>query len=135
MKQVLLGLSLVTAMAVPVQAQVHVQIGFQLPGPPPFVVIPGMPVYYAPQAPANVFFYAHQYWGFAESGWYVGPSLEWSVDGRPTNVRSGANSPRSRPLLSGASAAMESVARGSASAVGVSLRTGLARRGPRTELA
>ena len=81
MKQFLLGLSLVTAMAVPVQAQVHVQIGFQLPGPPPFVVIPGMPVYYAPQAPANVFFYAHQYWGFADGGWYVGPSWSgpWTV--------------------------------------------------------
>ena len=74
MKRFVLTLLLVAAAAVPVNAQVHVQIGVQLPAPPPFVVIPGMPVYYAPQAPANVFFYAHQYWGFVDDGWYVGPS-------------------------------------------------------------
>jgi hypothetical protein len=70
----LIGFLLVMVMAVPVQAQVHIEIGFPLPGPPPFVVIPGMPVYYAPSAPANVFFYAHEYWGYADDGWRVGPS-------------------------------------------------------------
>jgi hypothetical protein len=80
-KRFLLGLLVVTATAVPVQAQVHVDIGIQLPGPPPFVVIPGMPVFYAPHAPANVFFYAHQYWAFANDGWYVGPGWNgpWTV--------------------------------------------------------
>jgi hypothetical protein len=45
------------------------------------VVVPGAPVYYAPRAPANVFFYAHQYWAFAKGGWYVGPSWNgpWAV--------------------------------------------------------
>src|SRR5262245_63455437 len=62
--------------AVPVHAevQVGVNIGIQLQGPPPLVVIPGTPVYYAPRAPANIFFYAHQYWAFAGGGWYVGPT-------------------------------------------------------------
>lgn len=57
----------------PAQAQVHVDIGIRLPGPPALVVVPGTPVYYAPRAPANVFFYGHQYWVFANGGWYVGP--------------------------------------------------------------
>jgi len=56
------------------QAQVRVDVGIHLPAPPAFVVIPGMPVYYAPSTPTNVFFYAHQYWAFESAGWYVGPS-------------------------------------------------------------
>ena len=39
----------------PAQAQVHVNIGSNLPAPPQWVVVPGFPVYYAPDAPANVF--------------------------------------------------------------------------------
>lgn len=73
MKRFLLGLLVLAATAVPVQAQVHIDIGIQLPGPPPFVVIPGLPVYYAPHSPGNVFFYAHQYWAFADNRWSVGP--------------------------------------------------------------
>jgi len=63
------------------QAQVHVDIGINLPGPPALVVIPGAPVYYAPRAPANVFFYAHQYWVFGGGGWYFGPTWQgpWAV--------------------------------------------------------
>jgi hypothetical protein len=80
-RRFVLGALLVTAVAVPVQAQVRVEIGIQLPGPPALVVIPGTPVYYAPRAPANVFFYAHQYWVFASGGWYVGPTWNgpWAV--------------------------------------------------------
>jgi len=78
-----LGALLVVAVTVPADAQVRVgvNIGFQLPGPPALVVVPGAPVYYAPRAPANVFFYAHQYWAFANGGWYVGPgwSGPWAV--------------------------------------------------------
>src|SRR5439155_21721543 len=64
-----------------VQAQVRVDIGIQLPAPPAFVVIPGMPVYYAPSAPANVFLYGHQYWAFQGGGWYFGQSWNgpWAV--------------------------------------------------------
>jgi hypothetical protein len=69
------------ATAVPVNAQVRVEIGIQLPGPPALVVIPGTPVYYAPRAPTNVFFYAHQYWVFGNGGWHVGPTWNgpWAV--------------------------------------------------------
>ena len=72
---------LVAAGAVPVHAQVRVEIGIQLPAPPALVVIPGTPVYYAPSAPANVFFYAHDYWIFTGDGWYVGPTWNgpWAV--------------------------------------------------------
>ncbi len=80
-KRLVLGALLVVAVAVPVQAQIHVDIGIRLPGPPSFVVIPGAPVYYAPQAPANVFFYAQQYWVFNNGGWFVGPTWNgpWGV--------------------------------------------------------
>jgi len=82
-KRLMLGALLVAAVAVPVHAQVRVgvNIGIQLPGPPALVVVPGAPVYYAPRAPANVFFYAHQYWVFANGGWYVGPAWDgpWAI--------------------------------------------------------
>lgn len=76
MKRLVLGAVLVLAAAAPVQAQVHVDIGIHLPGPPAFVVVPGARVYYAPRGPANVFFYANQYWVFVDGAWYVGPA--WS---------------------------------------------------------
>ena len=76
---VVLSAILVTTVA-GVQAQVRVDIGIHLPAPPAFVVIPGMPVYYAPQTPENVFFYGHQYWAFQGGGWYFGQSwrLVWA---------------------------------------------------------
>src|SRR5215813_14801972 len=74
MIRVLIALALlVTAFAAPVQAQIGIDIGIHLPGPPALFVVQGSPVYYAPSAPANVFFYAHQYWVFT-NGWYVGPT-------------------------------------------------------------
>ena len=81
MKRLVLGALLVAAVAGPVHAQVRVDIGISLPGPPALVVVPGSPVYYAPRAPANVFFYAHQYWAFAHGGWYLGPTWNgpWAV--------------------------------------------------------
>ena len=74
MRGIVLGALILGAMAAPVRAQVHVDIGIHLPGPPAFVVIPETPVYYAPRAPANIFLYGHQYWAFANGGWYVGPT-------------------------------------------------------------
>jgi len=59
---------------VPVPAQVRVDIGINLPAPPSLVIVPGTPVYYAPRAPSNVFLYGHQYYAFANGGWYVGPN-------------------------------------------------------------
>ncbi len=55
------------------RAQVHVSIGINLPGPPQWVVVPSLPVYYAPDAPANVFQYNGQCYAFVSGGWYVGP--------------------------------------------------------------
>jgi hypothetical protein len=80
-KRFLFALAVVTAMAGPAQAQVHIDIGIQLPAPPSFVVIPGTPVYYAPHAAANVFLYAHQYWAFNGNGWYVGGNWNgpWTI--------------------------------------------------------
>jgi hypothetical protein len=68
-KRLVLGSLIVIAMALSTaHAQVRIDIGIQLPGPPGLVVIPGMPVYYAPRASANLFFYAHQYWAFSNGG-------------------------------------------------------------------
>jgi hypothetical protein len=63
---------LALAVTEPVHAQVDVNVGIQLPGPPTLRVIPGVPVYYAPRVHENIFFYAHQYWLFERGGWYVG---------------------------------------------------------------
>jgi len=75
------GALLVAIIVGPASAQVHVDIGINLPGPPAFVVVPGAPVYYAPRAPANMFFYGHRYWVFANNGWYVGPAWNgpWTI--------------------------------------------------------
>jgi len=46
------------------QVQVHVDIGFRLPAPPPLIVVPQVPaVRYvqAPTTPGNLFFYNGQY--------------------------------------------------------------------------
>src|ERR687891_140514 len=72
MRRLVLGVLIVLAVAVPARAQGRIDIGIQLPGPPALVVIPGAPVYYAPRAPANVFFYGDQYWLFHGNGWYAG---------------------------------------------------------------
>lgn len=58
MRRLVLAALIVAALAAPSQAQVHVNVGIALPGPPTLAVIPGAPVYYAPGAPVNVFFYA-----------------------------------------------------------------------------
>jgi hypothetical protein len=78
MRPLALALLLVIALAAPAGAQVRVgiDIGIHLPGPPELEVIPGIPVYYAPRAPANVFFYAGRYWILVDRGWHVGPT--WS---------------------------------------------------------
>jgi hypothetical protein len=80
-KPLVLALALVVAVTLPVAAQVRVDIGIDLPAPPSLVVVPGTPVYYAPQAPANVFLYGHQYWVFSHGGWYVGPNWNgpWAI--------------------------------------------------------
>ena len=72
-KRLMLAMVFVLVVVVPAWAQVSIDIGIRLPGPPPLAVIPNTVVYYAPSAPANVFFYGHQYWVYQPTGWYVGP--------------------------------------------------------------
>ena len=48
----------------------NVQIGINVPAYPNLVVVPGYPVYYAPQLPENYFFYDGLYWVYANDGWY-----------------------------------------------------------------
>lgn len=47
-----------------------VSIGFTLREYPDFVVVPGYPVYYAPQLEANLFFYDGMYWIYLDDNWY-----------------------------------------------------------------
>jgi hypothetical protein len=64
-----------------------VDIGIHVPIYPELVLVPGYPVYYAPQAGSNYFFYDGVYWVFHgdtwyASSWYDGP---WYVV-RPEHV-------------------------------------------------
>jgi hypothetical protein len=81
MKRFMLAALLVTTFAIPARAQVRIDIGINLPGPPTLIAVPGLPVYYAPHAPANVFLYGTPYWVFANGGWYIGPTWSgpWAV--------------------------------------------------------
>ena len=72
---VALSFALCSLVPAPARAQVSVEIG--LPGVsigfnsfPRLVRVPGYPVYYAPQASANYFFYDGLYWVYAEDNWY-----------------------------------------------------------------
>jgi len=80
-RPLMLAVLILMAAAVPARAQVRVDIGIHLPGPPALAIVPGAPVYYAPHAPANIFFYGSQYWAFHGNGWYVGPTWNgpWAV--------------------------------------------------------
>ncbi len=49
-------------------ADVSVSIGINLPVYPNLVVVPGYPVYYAPQLQANFFFYDGMYWVYRKKG-------------------------------------------------------------------
>jgi hypothetical protein len=48
-----------------------VQIGIQVPAYPRLAPVPGYPVYYAPRASMNYFFYDGAYWVFQGDTWYV----------------------------------------------------------------
>lgn len=51
-------------------ADVQVSIGINVPVYPRLVVVPGYPVYYAPQLDSNYFFYDGLYWVFQDDNWY-----------------------------------------------------------------
>jgi hypothetical protein len=48
-----------------------VDIGIQVPVYPQLVQVPGYPVYYAPRASTNYFFYDGAYWVYQGDSWYV----------------------------------------------------------------
>jgi hypothetical protein len=48
-----------------------VRIGFSVPVYPQLVLVPGYPVYYAPQVNSNYFFYDGMYWVYAADNWYT----------------------------------------------------------------
>jgi hypothetical protein len=48
-----------------------VSIGFNLPVYPQLVLVPGYPVYYAPQVNSNYFFYDGVYWLYQGDNWYA----------------------------------------------------------------
>jgi len=72
---ILLGFLLATQVGLPNpgRAGVSVQIGIDFPALPKLVPVPGMPVMYAPNAPANYFFCAGRYYVFAGGVWYASP--------------------------------------------------------------
>ena len=63
--------------------EISLNVGIDLFEYPQLVVVPGYPVYYAPQLEANYFFYDGDYWVYQndnwyQSSWYDGPW--WLVD-------------------------------------------------------
>jgi len=48
-----------------------ISIAIQVPSYPRLIRVPGYPVYYAPQGPANYFFYDGLYWIFFDDNWYA----------------------------------------------------------------
>ena len=58
--------------ASPSFAQVHVNIGINLPAPPQLVPVPSVPaIEYAPRVDGNYFAYDGQYWVFSNGAWYA----------------------------------------------------------------
>jgi hypothetical protein len=78
MRHLLIALPLLLLQVPATHAQVSVSIGINLPVYPQLHRVPGYPVYYAPEAPGNFFFYDGLYWVFEDdiwyySSWYNGP--------------------------------------------------------------
>ena len=80
MRHVLVVLWMLVGSIASAQAQVSVGIGIGLPGVniginlpiyPTLVAVPGYPVYYAPQANSNYFFYDGMYWVYQRDNWYA----------------------------------------------------------------
>jgi hypothetical protein len=80
MRYLLLASWLLLAPLTSVHAQVSVGVGVAVPGVsiginlpvyPELVRVPGYPVYYAPQASSNYFFYDGLYWVYAGDSWYA----------------------------------------------------------------
>jgi hypothetical protein len=77
-RNVLIVLGALAGSVAAAEAQVNFSIGFQnenigfnLSTYPDFAVVPGYPVYYAPQVQANLFFYDGMYWAYQNDDWYT----------------------------------------------------------------
>jgi hypothetical protein len=83
LRHALLALSLLTGplmLATPAAAQVSIDIsipgisvGINQPDYPELVLVPGSPVYYAPRAQTNYFFYDGLFWVYQDDRWYASP--------------------------------------------------------------
>ncbi len=71
MRYVLIVLLMLFCSATSALAQVSVSIGINQPIYPQLVRVPGYPVYYAPRAHANFFFYDGMYWVYQRDNWYA----------------------------------------------------------------
>ena len=71
MRSLLFALSMLLCPLISAHAQVSVGISINLPGYPELAPIPGYPVYYAPRARTNYFFYDGLYWVYEGDNWYA----------------------------------------------------------------
>ena len=78
MRYLAIALSMLLASMTAAEAQVTVgigvpgiSIGINFPVYPQLVPVPGYPVYYAPQANSNYFFYDGMYWVYEQDNWYA----------------------------------------------------------------
>lgn len=78
MRHALIALSILLGTATPAMAEVGVTvsipgvtIGINQPVYPDLVLVPDYPVYYAPQAQTNYFFYDGLYWVYQNDRWYM----------------------------------------------------------------
>ncbi len=63
--------SLLAGSVTSAHAQVNIDIGINVPVYPQLVRVPGYPVYYAPRASSNYFFYDGVYWVYQGDNWYA----------------------------------------------------------------
>jgi hypothetical protein len=77
MRSTVIGIAMCLGLCGPVTAEVSleiglpsVRIGISIPVYPALDQVPGYPVYYAPQAAANLFFYDGLYWVYTQDRWY-----------------------------------------------------------------
>lgn len=78
MRYLLIALSMLLCPLISAHAQISVNIGvpgvsigINMPEYPELVPVPGYPVYYAPQANSNYFFYDGLYWVYQGDNWYA----------------------------------------------------------------
>ncbi|HEY6925629.1 MAG TPA: hypothetical protein VI653_19270 [Steroidobacteraceae bacterium] len=78
MRYLAIALSMLLCPLISAHAQISVGIGFpgvnigiNVSAYPDLVLVPGYPVYYAPRASSNYFFYDGLYWAYEDDNWYA----------------------------------------------------------------